>query len=110
MNEIWISIRGFEDQYEISSYGRIRSKDHMVLRSSGSTVKLYTYLGNYIKPTIAHNGYVRITLNKNGRRSSFGLARLVAKHFLIDYSDDKQIVFVDGDPTNCKSSNLRWKR
>lgn len=110
MGEIWVSVQGFEDKYEISNFGHVRSKDHMVLRSSGSTVKLYTYLGTYLHPTQTRTGYLKITLDKDGNRSSFSLARLVAKHFLCEYSDDKRIVFADGDPSNCNSSNLRWKR
>ena len=36
MREIWKAIKGWEGQYEISSFGRCRTVEHMVLKKDGT--------------------------------------------------------------------------
>lgn len=39
--EQWKDIKGFEDFYQISNYGRIRSKDRIVKANKNGTSMLY---------------------------------------------------------------------
>ena len=45
INEIWKPIKGYEDFYEISSFGRIRSLDRLTNNSYGTFIRK----GNYLK-------------------------------------------------------------
>ena len=39
MKEIWKEIKGFEDYYEISNKGRLRSKDRIIKNRQGKYLK-----------------------------------------------------------------------
>lgn len=47
MDEIWIKIEKFNNEYEISSAGRIRSVDAIIMKSNGKT---YTRKSKILKP------------------------------------------------------------
>lgn len=89
--EIWLSVKGFENLYEISSSGKIRSK------SSG---KLY-------KPYRSANGYYSIFLHNNGRYR-FSIHRLVAEHFIPNPENKPCVNHIDHDRGNDKVENLEW--
>lgn len=48
MNEIWRPVPGWEDLYEASSHGRVRSLDRVIRRSIDS--KSHTRRGRILKP------------------------------------------------------------
>lgn len=89
MIEIWKPIVGYEDLYQVSSLGNVRS-----LRR-----------GTIMSPSIAPNGYLIITLSNGGKRS-FGVHRLVAQAFLPNYSDTLEVNHKDEDKANNCVDNL----
>ena len=72
-NEVWKVIKNYEN-YEISSYGRIRLLRNKIL----------------LKPSIDSTGYKQIVLSKNNIRKSFKIHKLVAAAFL-DKKDFKSM-------------------
>lgn len=63
MEEIWKDIKDFEGYYQVSNLGRIRSLDRVV-----NTWNAYkTLKGKICNLEKAHNGYLRIELNKNNK-------------------------------------------
>ena len=101
MTEIWKNIEGYENLYQISSIGRVRSLDRF--DSIGRFIK-----GKILKPRIDKDGYHCIFLSKNGTQKPFKIHRLVAQAF-IPNPDNKPCI----DHVNCVRSdnrleNLRW--
>lgn len=69
--ELWVPVAGF-DGYEISSQGRVRSIDRIVIHKDGSR---HQYLGQLIKlwPQ-QRSGYLQVTF---GRRGTHRVNRLM---------------------------------
>lgn len=105
MDEIWKPIKGFEDCYEISSEGRISSKERYV-RVCGNGQRLVKR--KIIKPTICKNGYLEAHLCKNGKRKVFLLHRLVAMHFIDNPMNYPEVNHKDENITNNNIDNLEW--
>ena len=68
--EVFKDFPGFEDYYEISNWGAVRSKDRWVNN--------HFYKGQILKPEITKNKYVRVRV----RRKHFLLHRAMALAFL----------------------------
>ena len=117
--EIWKDIKGYEDLYQVSNYGRIRGLNRVVLREKmGNFIKN----GFILKQTQSAKGYKNIILSKNGISKRYKVHRLVAEAFL-DWHDFKytvddlgkvfdknklEINHKNEDKTNNVVSNLEW--
>lgn len=104
MNEIWKDIEGFEN-YQISNYGRIKSKERMVK----------SYCAEWLKPekilrtNIMKVGYRYIVLrDDDGRDRLLKIHRLVAKAFIPNPHNYPQVNHIDGDKSNPVVTNLEW--
>lgn len=82
-NEEWRDIPGYEGYYQASNRGNIRSLDREVKHSDGHTRKIK---GQPIKPSPTQ-GYLKVTLRKNGTQKTQSVHRLVASAFLGDITD-----------------------
>jgi hypothetical protein len=90
--EIWKSIDGFEGLYEASSYGRVRNvKSSFVLN-----------------PCDNGKGYLSVTLHKDNKNNTSKLHRVIAKAFIPNPANLRDVNHIDGDKTNNHISNLEW--
>lgn len=99
--EVWKDIEGFEGLYQVSNLGRVKSlarKDIM-----GRPVK-----GVLMKQRKTRNGYLLVTLRRNGKRDDRLTHRLVAMAFLINPDNLPQINHKNEEKTNNMVSNLEW--
>lgn len=85
--EMW-KIIPFEDEYEVSSEGRVRNKSSKHIKS----LRFDRY------------GYLRVTLYPSGK--TYTVHRLVAKAFLED--ECEQVNHINGDKTDNSVGNLEW--
>ena len=75
--EVWKPVVDFEDSYEVSSFGRVRSKDRIIRRRNGVEV---FHKGRVLKPGLGVNGrYWTVNL---GRNNTCTIHSLVAAVFL----------------------------
>lgn len=103
--EKWKSILNYEDLYEISSFGRVRSLDREVIRENqGNFKKSGQIIGGYVTP----HGYIRLQLSKEGKQKNYFIHRLVAEAFIEKIQGKDWVNHKDGDKTNNKISNLEW--
>ena len=105
LNMNWVKIKGYEDFYEISSSGEIRSKDRTVTDKIGRT---RSWKGKTLNPNIAPNGYYRVSFSINRNRKQFYVHRLIAEHFIPNPDNLPQVNHIDGNKLNNSLDNLEW--
>jgi NUMOD4 motif/HNH endonuclease len=89
--EIWKEITGYEQRYQVSSLGSVRN-------SSG-----------YILATFPNKqGYRRVSLCKNNKRSNPYVATLVTESFIGKRPDGKQINHKNFNLLDNSVGNLEW--
>ena len=78
--EEWRDIKGYEGAYQVSSYGRIRSLERIVVRWNGNGDYLAKEKILNIKPR--PDGYMEVKLSKDNIKKSYKVHRLVAEAFI----------------------------
>ena len=94
--EVWKTIRGYDDKYYISNYGRVKSyyrKKEIILKTS-----------------LNSKGYPRVALSKKGKRQYYLVHRLVAIAFV--HNDDPlnktTVDHINQNKEDAYYQNLRW--
>lgn len=117
MEEIWKSVKGYEGWYEVSSYGRVRSVDRVIIHSDG---RKRLFKGRIMKLAKNTGGYLFCDLRKNSKHKTLKVHRLVAEAFLpnpdnlpvINHKDENKTnnrVFLNKDDSvDLDKSNLEW--
>jgi len=102
--EQWKDIKGYEDMYQISCFGRVRSIDRYVKRNSG----LLSVKEKILKCSMDGRGYLKVGLHKNGKRKNSKIHQLVAVAFLnhITCGFDLVINHIDFNKLNNHKDNL----
>jgi len=90
MNEIWRDIKGYEEIYQVSNFGRIRN------------IK-----GKIIKQQISKGGYFYVGLSFNHKRKYYFVHRLMAEVFLSNPNNKKFVVHIDHNKQNNQIYNLK---
>ena len=101
MSEIWKSVIGYEDSYEVSSYGNVRSLDRYIEKRDGTR---QFYKGKLLTPQKVGVGYYQIKLGNHSRY----MQQLVAESFL-DFRADSgmEVHHIDYDKSNNAVDNLQ---
>jgi len=92
MNEIWKTIKGYED-YQISNLGRVKSLKF-------DKVKI-------LRVSIRDN-YLTLHLCKNGKGKTFKLHRLIAKHHIDNPNNYPIVRHLNDIKTDNRIENLAW--
>ena len=105
--EIWRDVVGYEGLYEVSNLGRVRSLDRETKDTIGRKRK---YKGQLLNPTISNNGngYLRVRLSEDGKRTDFRVHRLVAEAFIPNPDNKTDVGFKELDKSNVSVENLYW--
>lgn len=108
--EKWKDIKGYEDIYAVSNYGRVKRKEAIVIYSNGLKSKHKERILKFDKSKQNKRGnyYLRVTLSKNNKQKRMQVHQLVAKHFIYNKENKKCINHIDGNPENNNVSNLEW--
>lgn len=102
MSEIWKDIKNFEG-YQVSDKGRVRS-----FHNKNHGLKLTPSI---LSPTDDGNGYLKVTLRKNGKAYCKKVHRLVAEAFIPNDDPNLTVDHIkDGKEGKLDNSveNLRW--
>lgn len=115
-DEQWRDVVDYEGLYKVSNYGRVKSVERNVLRSSGKTMLVRERI---LKVTI-NKKYVYLSLSKGGHQPKAKAHRLTAQAFLpnpdnlpqVNHKDENTInnyihINTDGS-VNMEKSNLEW--
>lgn len=111
-NEIWKPVKGYVNEYQISSFGRVKSlgrkkkyKKH--LRNKTMIVERLSKT-RIIVPGDRPNGYLFVTLYNNGNRKIKSVHRLVAEAFIKKTRNVNVVNHKDFDKKNNMVENLEW--
>lgn len=92
--EVFAEIAGYENEYAVTSNGRV-----------------YSYKsGKFLSPAIGTGGYLHVVLSKNSKLATVNIHRLVAEAF-VENPDPDNFTIVnhkDENKLNNVSSNLEW--
>lgn len=108
MNEVWKPIQGYENCYEVSNIGRVRSMARQIKSKNrwGSITlnwpeKILTLLEN-------QDGYYKVLLSKKGKTENKLVSTLVAEAFIGVRPKGLFVLHNDGDQKNNCITNLRY--
>lgn len=94
-NEKWKPVFGYSGLYEVSSFGRVRSR--------------YSGEWKVMKPAKNHKGYLFVNLKRDGRQKNFYLHRLVAQAFIEnDNIFNTEINHINEIKSDNRVSNLEY--
>lgn len=105
MMEVWKDIKGYENYYQISNKGRVRSLDRKVKHSDNS---FQVIKGQIMKQQTNIDGYLTVGLHKNNKISGFRVHRLIAKAFIPNEDNKLEINHKNGIKDDNRISNLEW--
>lgn len=112
--EIWLPIKNWEQYYEISNTGKVRSKKRIITdifkNKNGTEIKRNRKFKEIVlkATSVCEKGHLSVGLYKNGRGYKPLIHRLVAEHFLPNKNNLPIVDHIDGNPTNNNLQNLRW--
>ena len=97
MKEIWKDIEGYENMYQISNKGRVKSlKRISVLKE------------RILKDQVSNGGYRRIELSFNGFKQHKYIHRLVACAFIPKEDGKPRAIHLNGLKSDNTAENLKW--
>jgi len=105
--EEWRPVVGYEGLYEVSNLGRVRSVDRYV-RSPNTLSGQRRERGRTLRSRQDKDGYLSITLSKDGHAKTFRVHRMVLTSFYGACPDDHVTNHRDGNRQNNAVSNLEW--
>lgn len=103
--EFWKDIKDYENLYQVSNLGRVRSLSH--LASNG--IKDILYKGRILKPFLdGRKNYLQVCLSKNNHKRKYLVHRLVAETFIENKYNKAEVNHKDGNKQNNCVDNLEW--
>lgn len=103
--EEWRDVKGYEGAYMVSSIGRIKSLDRVVTNRFGTSREIK---GKLLCCSKLRNGYIMVSLFKDGKGKHLMVHRLVAGAFLDKPKGAEEVNHINHERNDNRKSNLEW--
>jgi hypothetical protein len=111
-NENWLPVVGFEDLYEVSDQGRVRSLDRVVIASAGRWGRPLEQRrkGRILRLSpMNSSGHLRVVLrHPDGSGGPRSVHVLVAEAFIGPRPEGLLALHQDDDTSNNRATNIYW--
>lgn len=100
-NEVWKDVLGYEGLYQVSNKGNVYSvgrRDALGRECGGFT----------LSPKLRKDGYLLVSLSKNGIKKNKYIHRMVAEAFILNPKSFLEVNHKDENKKNNELSNLEW--
>lgn len=104
MREVWKDIKGYENLYEVSNSGLVRTKEKIRWNGKCFAKRKVRYLTIKEHPC----GYIYAALSKDKKQQRYLVHRLVAEAFISNEYNKPFVNHIDGNKLNNTISNLEW--
>lgn len=101
---MWKGIKNFENYYQISTKGIVRSIDRRVKTAKGYRF----YKGRVLEPNIGTNGYYYVILSKPGVSKTAYIHKLVADAYLENPNSLSDVDHINENKLDNRLENLRY--
>ena len=103
--ELWADVKGYEGLYQVSTWGRVRSLDRIVIFKNNT--KCFKK-GRLLKLSKNIKGYIDVALYKECKSKHFQVHRLVAIAFIPNPLNLPVVNHKDENKLNNRVENLEW--
>lgn len=104
--ETWVDLFQWEEFYEVSNFGNVRSKHRILKKYPHSKPR---YIGGVIlKHFLNDRGYPCVNLTDGVRRKQYHVHLAVMRSFFGPAPDGLEVCHNDGNPSNTHISNFRY--
>lgn len=103
--EKWRPVIGYENIYDVSSIGRIRSISKPLKRKKRDRILIHNRI---LKPSVHPCGYRQVVLSKNKKQKTLRVHRIVAMAFIQNENNLPFVNHKDGNTGNNIVENLEW--
>lgn len=99
MEELWKDVVGYENLYQVSNLGNVKSLNNWHKHKNGSP---------YLRNQVRCSTYLAVGLTKNTKRTQFQIHALVAMAFIPNPNNYPEVNHIDGIKSNNQVENLEW--
>lgn len=108
IKERWLPVVGYEDSYEVSSFGRVKSLARNIQTSNRFGQVLRPTKPKILRWSKTNQGYLRVTLCRGGITTTYSIHRLVMIAFVKNINNFPQINHKSGVKQDNTLDNLEW--
>jgi len=106
MQEIWKDVVGFEGLYRVSNLGNVKGMSKSWVCGMHGSIRIKPE--SILKLSIDSNGYNQVWMAKSGKGRHYLVHRLVAKAFLGNPENKKDVNHKNGKKIDNNLINLEW--